>query len=152
MKRLILFRLDELRMALPLSAVERILRAVYITPLPNAPEIVLGVINAQGQIIPVIDMRRRLGLPERTLALTDQLILARTTKRPVALVTDSVTGVLEYPDSKLTEVHAILPGVESVTGVIKLEDGLAYIHNLDSFLSLEEESSLDRAMATAGGP
>lgn len=150
MKRFIIFCLNELRMALPMAVVERVIRAVYITPLPNAPEIVLGVINTQGRIIPVVDMHRRLGLPEREIALTDQLIITRTAKRPVALVANSVSGVMEYPASQLTEATTILPGIEQVTGVVKLDDGLGYIHDLDRFLSLEEARSLDQALVTSG--
>ncbi len=59
----IVFTLDEQRYALHLSAVERVICVVEITPLPKAPEIVLGIINVGGQIIPVIDMRKRFRLP-----------------------------------------------------------------------------------------
>lgn len=151
MKRFLIFSLNELRMALPMPAVERILRAVYITPLPNAPEIVLGVINVQGRIIPVIDMHRRLGLPDREIALSDQMIIAHMDRRPVALVANSVMGFAEYPESKLTDVSNVLPEMEQVTGVVKLDDGLGYIHDLDRFLSLEEAASLDVVLTTTAG-
>ena len=57
--QIVVFALDEPRYALPLSAVERVVRAVEITPLPKAPEIVLGVINMQGQVVPAVDIRKR---------------------------------------------------------------------------------------------
>ena len=55
----VVFRLDEQHYAVPLSVVERIVRMVDITPVPKTPEIVLGVINVQGSVIPVVDIRRR---------------------------------------------------------------------------------------------
>ncbi|MBF8302857.1 MAG: cheW40H-4 [Candidatus Dadabacteria bacterium] len=59
LNQLVVLTLDEQRYALHLSAVERIVRVVEVTPLPKAPEIVLGVVNVQGQIIPVINIRKR---------------------------------------------------------------------------------------------
>ncbi|MFH1344247.1 MAG: chemotaxis protein CheW [Pseudomonadota bacterium] len=138
---------DELRVALPLSFVERVVRAVYLTPLPGAPEIVLGVVNLAGRIIPAINMRRRFRLPEREIALTDQLVIAHTARRSVALVTDTVDGISEYAEPDIVDAETILPGLEYIEGVVKLGDGLVLIHNLDRFLSLEEAVSLDRAMA-----
>ncbi len=86
--QVVIFTLDEQRYALRLSSVERALSAVDITPLPKAPQIVLGIINIQGEIVPVVNMRARFGLPERGMGLSDQIILARTTRRKVALVAD----------------------------------------------------------------
>jgi purine-binding chemotaxis protein CheW len=138
---------DELRVALPLSFVERVVRAVYLTPLPDAPEIVPGVVNVAGRIIPAINMRRRFRLPERDIALTDQLVIAHTRQRPVALVADAISGIFDYAEPDIVGAATILPGLEYIDGVVKLGDGLILIHNLDRFLSLKEAESLDRAMA-----
>ena len=62
---IVVFALDEQRYALHLLAVERVVRAVEVTALPEAPEIVLGVVNVKGRIVPVINVRRRFRLPER---------------------------------------------------------------------------------------
>jgi purine-binding chemotaxis protein CheW len=144
--QLVIFTLDEQRYALPLSTVVRVVRTVEITPLPKAPEIVLGIINAQGQIIPVVNMRRRFHLPEREMNLSDQLIIAHTSQRPIALVVDSVTGLAEVSERGVIAAQDILLHTEYVMGVVKLEDGLVLIHNLAEFLSLEEEQALDQAM------
>lgn len=144
---IIVFNLDEQRYALRLSAVERIVRIVEITPLPKAPEIVLGVVNVQGQVIPVVNIRKRFCLPDREISLSDHLIIARTTKRVVVLVADTVLGVVECWEEEVTAADKILPDLEYVESVVKLEDGLIFIHNLDTFLSLEEEKILEQAIA-----
>ena len=146
--QLVVFALDDRRYALRLSAVDRVVRMVDITPLPKTPDVVLGVINVQGKIIPVIDMRRRFHLPERKAALTDRLVIAHTARRPVALAADAVSGVLEYPGQDIVAAEGVLPDVEYVEGIAKLRDGLILIHELDRFLSLEEEQSLDHTLAT----
>lgn len=145
---LIVFSLDRQRYALPLYAADRVVRMVAITPLPKAPDIVLGVVNIQGRVIPVINMRRRFRLPERAIALTDQLVVAHTALRPVALVAEAVLDVIAYPAQSLIAAEDVLPNIEYVEGVVKLADGLILIHDLDKFLSLEEENFLAHALET----
>lgn len=143
---LVIFTLDDQRYALPLHAARRVVRMVAITPLPNAPGIILGVLNFHGQVIPVINVRRRFRLPECKIALSDKLLVAHTAKRSVALVVDAVLDVIEYSAQKLIATDNILPNIAYVKGVVKLPDGLILIHDLDTFLSLEEESALDQAL------
>ena len=143
---LVVIVLDGHRHALRLAAVEHIARMVEITPLPAAPSVVIGMANVQGRILPVYDLRRRFGLPQRNVTLTDRLIIARTARRPVALIADAVIEVIACAESDLIAAENILSGVESIEGVVRLKDGLILIHSLDKFLSLEEQQSLDRVL------
>jgi purine-binding chemotaxis protein CheW len=93
--RLVAFELEDRCYGLPLDAVDRVVRVVEITP-PKAPDIVLGVVNVQGRVIAVANVRKRFGFSEREPRLSDQLIVARTPRRPVALVVDAVSAVAEY--------------------------------------------------------
>ena len=106
--QLVVFTLGEQRYALKLDAVERVLRAAEISPLPNTPEIVMGVINIRGQIVPVINTRRRFLLPEREISLTDLFIMARTSKRNVVLVADAVNGLVERSERDVVTAEEIL--------------------------------------------
>jgi purine-binding chemotaxis protein CheW len=144
----VVFGLDERRMAVPLSVAERVIPAVEITPLPKAPAIVLGIINLQGRLLPVLNLRRRFGLPERELELADQMLIARTARRTVALVVDAVAGVLTLTPEETVPVEDIVPGTQYVNGVVKRADGLIVIHDLDKFLSLDEAIQLEGALAT----
>ncbi|MEW5979017.1 MAG: chemotaxis protein CheW [Acidobacteriota bacterium] len=146
---LVVFLLDAQRYCLSLPKVDRIVRVVEISPLPGAPEIVLGVINVRGQIIPVVDFRKRLGLGHRDVQLNDCLIIARTTRRLVALLVDAVWGVIERSEEELTRSDSILPDLKYIEGIAKLDDGLVFVHDLDRFLSLDEDRQLERAMAPA---
>jgi purine-binding chemotaxis protein CheW len=142
----VVFSLDEQRFALPLRVVERVHRMVEITALPKAPDIVMGVVNVRGRIVPVVDIRKRFSRPAREIALTDQLIIAQTSTRLVALRVDSVGGLIERPKGEIINAAGILPRTEYLKGVVKLEDGLVLINDLGTFLSLEEENSLSDAL------
>lgn len=132
--------------ALRLAAVERVERAVEITPLPKCPNIVLGVINVHENILPVVNVRRRFRLPDRNIEPSDRMIIAVTPRRRVVLLVDSVIGVVKRTADDITAAEAIAPQIEYIDGVAKLDDDLLFIHDLDSFLSLDEEENLNLAL------
>lgn len=148
---LLVFRLGGQRYALPLAAVERIVRAVEVTPLPGAPAIVLGAIDVQGAVLPVLSIRRRFGLAQGEIDPGDQFVLARSAGRPVALVIDEAQGVIEHPEGEIVDLAQVAPGAARLRGAVKLEDGLVLIQDLESFLSLDEAAALDEAMAQKVG-
>ena len=144
--QLVVFHLGEQRYALPLDTVQRIVRAVEVTPLPGAPAVVLGVINVAGCVLPVLSLRQRFRLPEREIGPADQFVLAQMSQRTVALVIDEAQGVIEREASAVVGSDRIAPGLEQFHGVVKLDDGLVLIHDLQTFLSLDEARALDQAM------
>ena len=145
--QLVVFCLDEQRYALPLAAVERTVRAVEVTPLPKAPDIVFGVIDVQGRVLPVLDLRRRFRLPQREIRPVDQFLIAHTVTRTVVLVIDVAEGVIGLPQSAVIPSTRIVPGLDQIKGVIRLDDGLVLIHDLERCLSLDEARALDEAMS-----
>ena len=151
LNQLVAFILDDQQYALALTAVRRVVQMVEITPLPKAPEVVLGVIDFHGTIIPVMNMRKRFGKTAAEPGLSDQLIVAYAGRRSVALVVNSVTGVVERAPADVTEAEKIVPGVQYVDGMTRLDDGILFIHDLDRFLSKKEEGQLDALMAEAAG-
>ncbi|MEW6209396.1 MAG: chemotaxis protein CheW [Acidobacteriota bacterium] len=144
--QLVAFTLDHQRFALRLSSVEQAARMAEITPLPRAPDIVLGVINLRGRIIPVFNLRKRFHLPERQIDPDDQLLIARASRRAVALAVDQVSGLVSCADERITAAEEILPRIDMVEGVVRLDDGMILVHDLDRFLSLDEEESLDECL------
>jgi len=145
-KNFVVFSLDNQSYALPLNIVEMIVRAVEITPLPKAPDIVVGIINVQGQVLPVVNVRRRFGLQEREIDIDDRLIIVRTSKRVVVFPVDEVDGVKETLEHKMIPVEKITPSMEYIAGVIKLNDDMIFIHDIDRFLSMDEETLLQNAI------
>ncbi|MBI5502898.1 MAG: chemotaxis protein CheW [Deltaproteobacteria bacterium] len=140
---LVVFRLGEVRYALYLEAVERVLPAAEATPLPGAPEIVAGALDVAGKVLPVLDIRRRFGHRAKAIEVDDHLILARTASRAVILPVDAVTGVVQVEAGKITAAEGVVPGLEYVEGLARLPDGLVLIHDLDRFLSLDERRAVD---------
>lgn len=143
---LVVFDIEGQRYALPLHDVERVLPMVAVSLLPKAPAVALGVINLHGKIIPVLDVRRRFGLPSRDYGLTAHLLVARTVRRIVALPVDAVLGIRNVATDTVTPPAGVLPGIGHVAGIAALADGLLFIHDLETFLSLEDEQQLTDAL------
>jgi purine-binding chemotaxis protein CheW len=143
---LVVFGVGSQRYAIPVAAVERVLPMVAVAPLPDAPSIALGAVNVEGRLLAVLDLQRRLGLPPREFGPSARLLLATTSRRTVALPVDEVLGVSEVPADEIVAPETALPGLSAVAGIAVLTDGVALIHDLEAFLSLEEERALQEAL------
>lgn len=148
--RLIVLALDGQRYGLALEAVERVLPMLAISPLPGAPSVALGVIAVAGSVLPVVDLRARLGLLPRAYGLSARLLVARTRRRRLAIPADEVTGLQDVDAEAVSRPETVLLGTGPVRGVARLDDGLIFIHDPEAFLSLEEGEGLERALAGSG--
>lgn len=146
MESYFLFTIEGCRYALPLERVERVTQAVAVTPLPDGPDVVRGVVDLHGRIVPVVDLRARLGHPPRDARLDDAMVVADTSFRTVAFLADSADGVVQAPESPVVEAREVAPGLELVRGVLRQGEELVLIHDLDRVLSIEERARLSRAL------
>lgn len=144
------FSVDVHRLALPLSLVTQVTRAAAITPVPNAPAIVMGVVDFHGEIIPVMNVRVRLGLEARPMSLTDQMVITRTPLRAIAFVVDRVLGLAEWDDADFVPASAVVPDVAFLEGIARDHDGLILLYDPDAFLRTEEAHQLAQAMSSYG--
>ena len=149
MESYVLFLLAGQRYGVTANRVEEIARAVSVAALPAAPPLVEGAVDWRGRIVAVLDLRGRFRLPPKPLALTDHLILARSRDRSVALRVDDVADVISLSADEITPAQEAIPGVGLVAGIVRSQDGLILIQDLDSFLSDAELDALDRAVTAA---
>lgn len=131
----LVFEVGGRRYGLPASDVGELVRAVAIVPLPLAPAHLEGVINLRGHVIPVHDLRARLGLPAKAVEPSDGLILTRCRGSPVALRIDRAVDLIRVgaADVESTDGEASIRG--GIVGVAKLSDGLAPILDLDGLVA-----------------
>ncbi len=140
----LIFDLEGVRYGLPVAEVREIVRAVLPVPLPGAPGAIEGVINLRGNVVPVIDLRRRFRLPQRPIEPTDHLVIARAAGRLVALRVDRVVDLMRVEPTDVQDV--------ATARVAKLPGDLVVIQDLAGVLSEAESSALDRALPAPRGP
>ena len=133
--------------------VQEIIRETPITPIPNAPEFIEGVINLRGNIIPVIDLRRRLNL--RSAEASDGniwIMILNVEGRVTGFIVDSVTQVLKVPANSIKPPpDIVVSGLHSqyITGVCRIDQRLLILLDFDRILLVEEIKKL-REINTVG--
>ena len=140
--QLLTFKLDEQEYALSIAHVVQVVRMVAVTHAPKAPEFVEGMINLRGKVIPVINIRRRCGLPDKPFDLNTQLLIARTTGRMLALMVDTVSEVLTVPAANVVPPDQIGPELAHLSAVGKLDDRLILVLDPRTLLTDEEAKGL----------
>jgi purine-binding chemotaxis protein CheW len=140
-EQVVIFLLNKQRFAIPLNMVKQIIRAVEITPVPNAPQTICGVINYHGEIIPVYNFHQRVGLPGVITRPGNRFIITSIGDFIIALRVDSIEGIEQLNSDNLVSSDSIQNGLE-IYGVIKAIDGLVIVYNLETFFNSEEVSFL----------
>lgn len=149
--RLVLFVIDEQKYGLPLQVVDRVLRAVEVTALPEAPRIVAGVFSLQGRPVPVVDLRRRFGLPERGIDVDDHFIVAKSSTMLVALPVDEALGLAKGLDDARVPAADVVPDLNYVESVVSAGSEMVFVLDIDTVLTDDEEHALRDHLDEAPG-
>ena len=115
-----------------------------ITRLPHAPEFIEGVTNLRGKVLPVLDLRRRFGLPAQETNKDSRIIVISVNQTGVGMIVDGVSEVLTVPDQAVEPAPAIATTVNSIfiSGIAKLDERLVILLDLERVLSTQEQETL----------
>ncbi len=140
--QLVSFMLEDVEYGVDILAVHEILRFPEMTRLPNTPDYIRGVINLRGNIIPVVDVRIRFGMPSGEVTDLTRIIVIETNEKMVGLLVDSVYQVVRLPGSHIDPPSELIEGVseEFITGIGRLRDRLIVILNMANILFSREET------------
>jgi len=144
--QLLIVELDRHPVGLLASQVQELAAAVAVTPLPRSPRFVEGAIDWRGEVIAVVDLRARLGLPARSPRLDDHLVIARAGDRVVALRVDHAADLVTVPAADLRGGQG-LTAAPHVAGLTTLATGLVVVHDLQALLTAAEATRLEQALA-----
>lgn len=145
----VVFSLDDRLFALPLSIVERVTRAVAITPLPKTSDFILGVVNLQGRVIPVVNIRKRFSLKDKELDAEQHFLIGKSNERDVAILVDNVMDIVEVPEETYVNQQKITSSMPYISGVIKQEEDMVLVHDLDTLLSTDEIQEVEEAIKSS---
>ncbi|SHL03323.1 chemotaxis protein CheW [Desulforamulus aeronauticus] len=133
-EQLVVFQLNDQEYALPINETQEIIRMAEVTRLPNTNYYIEGIINLRGTILPVISLNRRLGLPETELNEDTRIIVVENKGNKVGMIVDSVLEVGRYTESEVEPPNMIGDNVDFLRGVVKKNDQLWLLINLDTVL------------------
>jgi len=143
--QMVIFKLDREEFAVDIYQVREVLNKTQITPLPRSPHYIEGVINLRGEVIPVIDLRKRFGLPELDSGERARVVIVEIQNNNVGLTVDSVTEVLRYSAGAIQQPPSRGSGsrTDFIKGIAKLEERLLTILNLEKILTSDEVITME---------
>ena len=154
--QVVIFRLGEEEFGGDIFQIREIIRVPEITPVPQAPDFVEGMINLRGQVLAVIDLAKRFGLEskkERNKGA--RVIVTEINDSLLGMIVDAVPEVLRVPEDKIestpevinTQVHR-----DFIKGIANLEGRLIVILDLDKILSFKERERLGKTSTNEQSP
>ena len=137
---LVVYSLGERHYGIAAKDVEHVFPAVDVTPLPDSPPAVLGVVDFHGEVLPVIDLCMRCGLGSRETLPSDFFLLTSAFGRKLFLRVDSVYEVIDAADFGLVEPRTLVPGLDSIAAVLEHPDHLVILPDYAALLAEELRS------------
>jgi purine-binding chemotaxis protein CheW len=146
-RQLVVFQLGAELYGVEIARVHEIIRLQTVTRVPRAPSFVEGVINLRGKVIPVVDLRRRFGLPTSEHTRATRIVVVEIGDQVIGTVVDSVSEVLRVNTSTVEQPSPVVAGIDSeyLLGIAKLPDRLVILLDLDRVLAREEYRALEAA-------
>ncbi len=140
METWVTFSLSGESFGLPVSYVQEILRVATITRVPHAPQAVRGVTNMRGRVLPVVDLRVRLGLPEAEITVHNRILVAATRGRLIGLLVDAVQQVtrIDIEAVQPPPPDVITAQSDYIKGVYNLQDDLIILLLVDRILLIHD--------------
>ena len=135
--KLIVFKLGREEYGLDILRVQEIKRLMNITRVPSTPSYIRGVINLRGSVLPVIDLRTRLNLPENELTDAARIVVVLVNDNIVGFIVDEVVEVTTMSRDNVEAVNSLSSGISSeyFSGIAKAENRLFILLNPESIVN-----------------
>ncbi len=142
--QIVVFELASEHFGVNIAAVESIIKMQEITKMPRSPRFVEGVTNLRGKVLPVVDLRKRFGLPSQEVSKDSRIVVVTISGAEVGMVVDAVSEVLTVPADCVEPAPAIATTVDSsfITGIAKLDGRLVILLDLAEILTEAEQGEL----------
>jgi purine-binding chemotaxis protein CheW len=123
------FTLDSEEYGIEILKVQEIKGFSKITPIPNAPAFVKGVMNLRGAVVPIVDLRSRFSMAPRDYDQFTVIIVVNLGEKVVGLVVDTVSDVMTIPNAQVAETPELAGGIDAscITGMGKVEEKLVML-------------------------
>lgn len=133
------FLLDNEKYGVNVMEVREVLKNTEIAPVPGAPDFVLGIINLRGNVVTVMDTRKRFGLPPAESTDATRIVIIEREEQTVGMMVDGVAEVVDLPQSQIETAPNVGNdhSAKYIQGVSKQGDELLILIDLDKLLTLE---------------
>lgn len=144
-QQVVVFDLSGEIYALDIAFVHEIIRIQPVTPVPGSAEYIEGLINLRGRVVPVVDLRKRFGLPIRATGDRSRIIVVQVSDDIVGVVVDAVSEVITVTADILEPAGRVVTGLDAeyIRSIAKLDGHLVAILHSDKILEYAELTEED---------
>lgn len=134
--------------ALPIEVIEGVLPWEPLTRVPRMPDFMAGIFTARGTVVPVVDLRVRLGLDASAADSNHRIVLVQIGETRVGFIVDRVKEVVWMPEERIERCVSMVSSADHdlMNGIANLEQGLVILLNPERVLTQKEQKRLAKAM------
>ena len=146
--QLVSFKLSDETYGIEITKIREIILVGQITRVPETPHYIKGLINLRSSVIPVIDLRARFALAENELTQESRIMVLNVGRRTIGIVVDSVNEVLRVSQDQIAPAPPTVAslGNQYMTGLVRLEEQLLILLDVDHLFGQEATLALDAAL------
>lgn len=147
--QLVSFRLAQEEYGVEIIKVQEIILLGEITRVPQTPAYIKGLINLRSTVIPIVDLRLRFELPQEEFGDETRIMVVNVAGKTIGIIVDAVSEVLRISKEQISPPPPTVAGLgrEYLTGLVKLENRLLILLDIDRILNLDEQEMLVAASA-----
>lgn len=147
----VIFKLGNEEFGMAILYVKAIEKIMEISPVPNAPSYIEGLINLRGDVIPVYSLRRKFNLPDKVADENTKLIVTKSNGISIAFEVDFVNEIVEISEDKIHDAPKIVKSEQTayINAVADVDKRLVILLNLDGILSEMEKNALEKLVEDA---
>lgn len=148
-RQFVVFRLDKQEYGIDIDQVYEIerMKEIIISPVPKTPYFIEGIINLRGEIVPIVNLRKKLGLPPKEIDRNTRVLMVKIENKIIGFLVDEVSEVVNIVESKISlppeEVTSV--SAKFIIGVARLERRLILLLNINEVMALEEKCLHDNS-------
>ena len=135
---IVVFRIQDREYGINISQVSQIIRARKITPVPEAADFIEGVIILRGKVLPVVNLRKKLGIASKASDKKWRMIITRIESHSLAIIVDAASDVLAIEEGNITPPDEVLHEAKYLIGLVNLDNRLILLVDMVKLLTQEE--------------
>jgi purine-binding chemotaxis protein CheW len=144
MVKIAIFELAGKEYGVNITQIKQVIRMRKVTPVPEAAGFVEGVFALRGKVIPLINLRKKLGISSETLNKRNRIIVTEINNHIAGMVVDSVSDIISLQDESISTPDSVLKEARYLVGVTQIGKRIVLIVDMEKLMSDDLRSSVER--------